>query len=450
MMKTGFFDRVTLCSSCGAPLEVPREARAVRCQRCGAESQLALRIDDAVSGGWSEDELARLSHLRSQDRGYAPDAAIAPLVAGMRLGRAHVEAAFTLWQRMRAALRPGDVAEERPFTELSLLLAWRAAEDGDPHRERGLLETALGLVRAPRHCQMLRASLAVLARRMGDAQGAEAWLALCDARAADLRSDSYYRYARALLDTASGELSRVLGVLGGNDVEVPIVDELSGPCALVRANAWERLGRPGTAVDLLSHLKHEGDPFAQQLARAFLSIHPALALCETSEPRAEAERQRSLGRRQIGWTKGMVIVLILVLHFLLSALAMFAFGVASLFASGVESGALSILFAFISLVPSGLLIVPFFRALRRTQRERALLSRGEIAPARVLSVSVTAETPARTDFAATVWVVPDFAPPVEVQTTIGASPERFAELAAGRPFTVRHRDGGILIEPVLR
>lgn len=448
-MKTGFLDRVTLCSSCGAPLQAPADAALVRCGKCGAESRVALRVDDAVSAGWSESELARLAHLRSQERDFRPEPQVVPLVAGMRLNRALETQAFGEWQRLRANALQSDVARERAFAQLTALLAWSAAESSEPHRERGLLETALGVVRAPRHCQMLRALLAVLACRMGDPEGAESWLALCDPRAADLRSDSYYRFARAFLDTALGRLPHVLTLLGGNDVEVPFVDELLGPASLLRAHAWERLGRVETAVDLLIHTKFEGDPFGQQLARSFLGINERMSLCPLSEPRAEKERQLSLGRRRIEWTLGMVVVLGMALHFVVSGGVLALFGAASLYA-GDAGGLLAFLFAFICLVPAALFVSIFWGAWQRTRRQRALLAQGEIAPARMSSVSVDSQTPALVSFSARVWVAPDREPPFELDTTVGSSPERFAELASGRPFTVRYRGRGILIEPVLR
>ena len=70
-MKTGFFDRVTLCSSCGAPLDIGAGGESVRCGKCGEQNQVVARIDDAVSEGWSADEFARLDHLRTQSSAYA-------------------------------------------------------------------------------------------------------------------------------------------------------------------------------------------------------------------------------------------------------------------------------------------------------------------------------------------------------------------------------------------
>lgn len=450
-MKTGFFDRVTLCQSCGAPLQAPEAQIAVRCGKCGVENQVGVRVDDAIAEGWSEDELARLAHLRSQDRGFAPDPSIAPLVAGMRLSRAHAEQGFATWQQLRARQRPGDVAAERAFTQLTLLLAGAAAEASDPYRERGLLETSLGLTRAPRHTQMLRASLAMLAARMGDTRGAESWLQLCHPRSADLRSDSYYRCARALIDTADGRLQRVLSVLGGNDVEVPVADELLGACALLRANAWERLGRTRTAVDLLVHYKFEGDPFGQQLGRSFRAVHARLDLCPGAEREAERQRQLSLGRRRVDWTAGMFVVLGLAFYFFLSALGMGAYGFYSLLQLNGEHLVLSLLFALILLFVASLFGVLLLPALRRTKSQRALLAFGEVAPARLLpGAEIISSGPAFTHFSARIWIAPDGAPAFEKDTTIGSSPERHAELVAGRAFTVRYLGTDYLIEPALR
>ena len=449
-MKTGFFDRVTLCSSCGAPLDIGAGGESVRCGKCGEQNQVVARIDDAVSEGWSADEFARLDHLRTQSSAYAPDPALAPFMAGMRLGLHAGTEAFAQWQALRSRVSPGDVAAERLLTELAWLLAQRAADDGDPYRERGLLESSLTLVRTPRATQILRAGLGALAARMGDPAGGEAWLGLCEPRSADLRTDSYYRYARALVDTAKGELGAVLTVLGGNDVEVPVVDELGGACALLRANAWERLGRLGAAVDLLSHYKFESDAFGQQLARSFMSASSRLDLCPRAEPEAERRRQRALGRRRIPWTKGMLVIFAISVHWALGGVLLIAEGLWSLYSSDGVSFGLSISFSFIMFFAAAILLSLFWKALRRTQGERALLARGEIAPGRVQSASIVTESPAGVAFAARLWICPDRAPPFEVETTIGSSPERFAELRAGKPFTVRYLGRDILFEPVLR
>lgn len=449
-MKTGFHDRVTLCSSCGAPLQATEGAPSTRCTRCGAENVVVARVDDAISEGWSEDELARVAHLRTQPRSVQPQARIASFVAGLRLSRAHAAQAFSTWQELRA--RIDSLATEEAFTRLTLLLAWRAAEESDPHRERGLLESALAVVRAPSHVNQLRAALAMLAGRMGDLDGAESWLRTCDPRPVDLRSDSAYRLARAFVDTARGDLSRVLVVLGGNDVEIPIADELAGPAALLRANAWERLGRRATALELLLHYKFEGNPFGQQLSRSFLAMGRRFELCPTTEPEAERQRALTLGRRRIGWSTGMVVVFALASYFLVTTGIAFAMGVVTTATSGVgDAMVLWWVMGFILFFMACVLYALLIPALGRTRGERALLYRGQIAPARCQpGAKVIAQEPGQVLVDARAWIAPDHEPPFEKQFTLKTNTERVHEFVAGSPFTVRYLGDDFLIEPELR
>lgn len=445
-MKTGFHDRVTLCSNCGAPLQASPSAAPTRCTQCGVENRVVARVDDAITEGWSEDEVARVAHLRRQDRSYVPHASIALFVAGMRLSTAHATQAFQVWQHMRTGSAPEDA-----FVQLTTLLAWRAAEDGDPHRERGLLESALAVARIPRHLNQLRAALAILACRMRDVNGAESWLATCDPHPIDLHSDSAYRVARAYIDTARGDHSRVLLTLGGNAAEIPVVDELAGPAAFLRANAWERLGRPTTALELLLNYKFEGNPFGQQRGRSFLHIARELGLCPTSEPEAERQRQITLGRRRIDWTTGMVVVLALALYFFLSGAVGIGIGIVSMLLAGAGDLFTYGFFAIILAIPGCMLLGLLIAPLRRTKNERALLYRGQIAPARCQpGAEIVQNEPAYVLVNARAWIVPDHDPPFEKAFTLKTNAERVAEFMAGKPFSVRYLGNDFLIEPTLR
>lgn len=448
-MRTGFHDRITLCSNCGAPLQASASAAPTRCTRCGVENQVVARVDDAITEGWSEDEVARVAQLRRQDCAFVPHPSITHFAAGMRLASAHAAQAFQVWQHMRAGGGPEDA-----FAQLTTLLAWRAAEDGDPHRERGLLESALAVARLPRHLNQLRAALAILACRMQDVNGAESWLATCDPRPVDLHSDSAYRIARAYVDTARGNFSNVILTLGGNAVEIPIVDELAGFAAYLRANAWEKLGRPATALELLLNYKFEGNPFGQQRARTFLGVARGLDLCPGTEPEAERQRQLTLVRRRITWTTGMVVVLALSLYFFLSGAVGIGIGMLSLSVASVpEAGDLFtyVFFAVILAIPGGLLLLLLIAPLRRTRNERALLHRGQIAPARCQpGAQIIHDAPAYVLVDARAWIVPDHDPPFEKHFTLKTNSERVAEFMAGKPFSVRWLGNDFLIEPSLR
>jgi hypothetical protein len=239
-------------------------------------------------------------------------------------------------------------------------------------------------------------------------------------------------------------------VLGGNDVEVPAVDELLGPTAMLRANAWERMDRLGTAVDLLVHYKFEGDPFGQQLTRSFLAIS-RVDLCPKAEAEAERQRQLSLGRRRVTWGDGIWVLLGITVYFAIAGAAQLAYGMMLAFDPVAQGGGTGIMGGFVSFFVSALMGLVLLMPLRRVGRDRALLNHGEVAPARVLpGASVSGSGPGFTDFSARVWVVPDRAPPFVHETTIGSSPERYTELAAGKPFTVRYLGTDFLMEPSWR
>jgi hypothetical protein len=146
----------------------------------------------------------------------------------------------------------------------------------------------------------------------------------------------------------------------------------------------------------------------------------------------------------------MLVISVLIAHFVVWAAALVVFGLASLLVGSGEGLVQSVFFAFILMVPAGTLLLPFSGAYARTRRRREALAEGEIAPAQILQSTETSRSAASLAYAAKVRVVPDDAPPFELQTTIDGSPERAAELRSGRPFTVRYRGQEILIEPVLR
>jgi hypothetical protein len=241
-------------------------------------------------------------------------------------------------------------------------------------------------------------------------------------------------------------------VLGGNDVEIPIADELAGPAALLRANAWERLGRGGTALELLLHYKFEGNPFGQQLARSFLAMALPFDVCPVSEPQAERQRALTLGRRRIAWSTGMLVVLGLSTYFFVTAFVAIALGVVSAATSTGADGVMTWgLMGFILVLMGCMLFALFVPALRRTRGERALLHHGQIAPARCQpGAKVLAQEPGQVLVDARAWIAPDHAPPFEKQFTLKTNAERVAEFIEGKPFTVRHLADDFLIEPELR
>ncbi|MFW5921031.1 MAG: hypothetical protein ACOCUS_04270 [Polyangiales bacterium] len=95
---------------------------------------------------------------------------------------------------------------------------------------------------SPAHQQQLRAKLAAGCAKLGDIEGAEAWLALLDPYSESIHADSAYRHARACVDTVRGDWPAVIRVLGETMEEVPIVGELGIFVDCLRANALGRMG----------------------------------------------------------------------------------------------------------------------------------------------------------------------------------------------------------------
>jgi LSD1 subclass zinc finger protein len=448
-MRTGFHDRVVVCTSCGAPLQAPPDATSVRCTHCGAESVLVVRVDDPVASGWSKSELERLAMLQAQSTAPSFEPAVAPLVTGTRLLESAYLPAFALWQQTRAAQQAGHAGAERPLVELGLLLAHHAAEQNDVARERAVLETTLGLTRTPSSRQELSATLAAGAARAGDIPSAEAWLGLCDPRATELRADSAYRHARALVDTAAGRFPRVLAVLGGSDVDVPIARAYVAECALLRANAWERLGRLGTAVDLLLHHKHDGEAFTQQQTRRFYA-HNQGRLCPESEPRAEQRRELTLGLRKPYLGAGMIVILVLASYFCFVAAGATVLAFLSLGISDIGGPFEWFVVAFALGLVGVILLAITIGGLRSHVADRRVRRLGVVAPALVLSGGEQGEsTPGAVELHAKLLVVPDRGTPFPYSLALRTSAERARRIHPGATLNVRHHGTDVDLEPMI-
>jgi hypothetical protein len=93
--------------------------------------------------------------------------------------------------------------------------------------------------------------------------------------------DSTYRASRALLDTMKGNWNAVIGVLGSGTDDIPIADFMDAFCGVLRANAWEKLGRVDVAVQLLDRELRRGTATVANMVGK-------LPLCEQSYPQAVA------------------------------------------------------------------------------------------------------------------------------------------------------------------
>ena len=276
--------RYLLCEHCGAPVEVQPRAGSATCGHCRAPLEVRMRPEAAVAPPTAGSEPERLALLVAQERRFVPPPDVAVLLAGDRVAPAKENQAWATWTELRRQV--GEEEAARRLFLLTLSLAETLFERQDLLRQRALTESALAVLTDPSQRQVLHALLARSALRAGDAQAAEAWIALCNPRSEDLLADTAYRFARAYLDTASGALSRVLLVLGAGDV--PLSDAYGPECAVLCANAWERMGELEIAAEVLVMVRRDLGPLAHRRVIRFIQAHAAWQLC----PRSLAEAQR--------------------------------------------------------------------------------------------------------------------------------------------------------------
>ncbi len=432
--------RFVLCDHCGAPLEVPVSAGTARCAHCGAHQQVRMRIDAALRRAPATSEPERLARLGAQDHWMAFPPPIAELSAAGRVLPSRISDALALWQKLRAAQKAGASFEvsEQLFC-LSLALAERALDDRELLRQRALLESALELLELPRHQQVLRAYLSRGACRSGDVQGAESWLAPCDPASDDLPSDTAWRYARAYLDTARGDFRAVIHVLGASGADVPLWDLHEAECAVLRANAWERMGQVAFAIDLLMAQKHDVGPAARSRGRRLIALHADWQLCAHSEPQAEAafmaltppqsRSERNAGRLIIG---GMVLYSI---FGAIVGVALLTVG-SLFFEDGASAGFLLALYGFLLSIILGPLWIGAMAKARSELRTRA---QGRQASAQILSLvpSEGSYMPGTRTADVSVAIFPDDAPAYQLSFSLAYVEEAAHKVRVGTPLVVR-------------
>src|SRR5690606_26237386 len=123
---------------------------------------------------------------------------------------------------------------------------------------RALVEGALEVLMLPRHRQLMLGFLSRDAVKEGDLSSGRDWLGRCDPASEELSADSTYRISYGLLETAQGDYTKVLEILGASEEEVPIHDSMDPIAVVLRANAWERLGRVDSAKAELTKFMGRG------------------------------------------------------------------------------------------------------------------------------------------------------------------------------------------------
>ncbi len=288
--------RLLLCEACGAPIDAAPEGGTITCRYCKAVLQIAARVELPEFAPIATTALAepeRLARLAAQaERLLGQDAVVHPGLATVLEQDAvpswRTQEAFIVWQSLRKRAPSEPVAAD----ELSYLTGKLCvALDGEPEKQRALLESTLEAVVLPRHRQLELGALVDGAARAGDIDAAERWLLRCDSSLDDLAADSAYRVARALVATMRADWADVVAVLGARGADVPLEPSCLPLATLMRGNAHVQLGEETSARVVLTDVhpnllaKH-----AQRFPKLFSS-----ALLDRADQASRARALRHFG-----------------------------------------------------------------------------------------------------------------------------------------------------------
>ncbi|MBW2529649.1 MAG: hypothetical protein JRI23_36065 [Deltaproteobacteria bacterium] len=378
--------RVIACAECGAPLDVGPAGGTSTCRYCGREQSTKAAVREVPRAASAPAEPERIATLRAQDvHSIDPPRELSELFVGIDLLPWKINDALALWNSLRRSLaREADEFQSERLHRLTQALAAHFGAAQEPLRQRALLETALDVLRTPRHQQAACAALCRAACRANDLRAAEGWLALCDPRPLELESDTELRFAQAYLALLQGNPQRMLEVLGQSWSDVPIANVHEAECVALRSHAWEQLGRPDHATELLDHFMQHTSSYGRFLCRRFVALHQHLGLCAQSGPAADAaQRQRGLrlveqktGAPGLAWgiTLGTVALGLLVAAVLVLTGPGWGWGY---YAAGM-GGFMASAFVVVARNSS-----------RKARRARQLCSRGVSAAARIVHASPT-------------------------------------------------------------
>ncbi len=178
---------------------------------------------------------------------------------------------------------------------------------------RAMIESALDVLTEPRHRAVMHGFMARDATRLGDPEAGEKWLALMPPSSDDLHIDSAYRITRAYVSTAKRDFNTVLSVLGQRRDDIPIADGNDELAAVMRANAFEKLGRSQEAGAELQRIM-VSPPHAQLVGR-IIESNAALQLCSHTYPQM-AQQMQQMSQNVVKSKSGMNTGAIFIVAFL--------------------------------------------------------------------------------------------------------------------------------------
>lgn len=391
-----FDARYSLCTRCGVVLPVPVEGGALICGSCQqpqAFNPREVRPVHQLAPHPVTPEAQRIQALRVQDgRPFLPPPGLQSLVVNGDIADWKVQEGFAAWQSSRqelAATGSFDAAERLLF--LTMFLP-QSGPEMTPIQKRAFHEAAVDVMTIARHRQLILGQMARLSARDGDVRSAEAWLSLCDPQPDEIDMDSTYRASRALIDTIQQRWQNVIHVLGSGPDDIPIADFMDTYCGVLRANAWEKMGRIDVAVQLLDKELSRGASTVEGMLKKFPICEQSYAQALAQHEQASAEKVAAVSGGNIGGVLMMVGVMqLLISAGLLISGALNFLGLVEVFGSSgdFESLAGPGLAGVITGVVGLGLGVAGFRARQRAARARHIRLHGIAALAQVTNCSQT-------------------------------------------------------------
>lgn len=293
--RTANLDRSYVCPGCGSPERALLHGGQVACSRCHAPHMLPDRSALPVSPSALQvlpDDPARIQYLRAQDgRPRQVPPTLQAVLGGMNVQPGREQEAIAIWQSLRARSQQGDVSASEDLTTLTLLIGQMPVMKAQPQLCEALSESAVDAAVLPRHRQEQLGRLVRTAIGNGDRTRAQQYLAWMASGAPELDMDSEARVSAAVVATLDGDGRRALALLGPRKDAIPIADSMDPLASVFRANAYEMLGDPATAAQILRELP---DP---QLLGLVRGQFPALQLCTQSGQVYAAATTQEAARR---------------------------------------------------------------------------------------------------------------------------------------------------------
>lgn len=319
----GYDMRIVACAQCAAPIEGTLHGGTVTCSYCQAPNQIAPRDErvdhQMVQQAPQMSEAQRFERLRQQDgKPLMPPPSLQAFLQGGGLAEHMLPAVKEQWKMAKHEVAQGGgyQAAERLYFATFMLRGPLIKQRRDME-VRAMIESALDVLTEPRHRAVLHGMMARDAARMGDPTAGDKWLALMPATSDDLHIDTAYRITRAYVSTAKHDFNTVLQMLGQRRDDVPIADGQDELAAVLRANAFERMGRAQEALQELQRIM--ASPPHAQLVGKIIESNGALQLCPHTFPQA-SQQAHQMATNIVKSKSGMSIGPIFVVGFLAAPL----------------------------------------------------------------------------------------------------------------------------------